>query len=272
MNTYLPSVFDEQIQRLILGLEPVDAVRQSRVSRPIDLMLDGVPYPDGTEDIFDFDGALDPLGYLSPIQRHNSCRYVLTYPPNRTSPIAIRLYDRERRFVPRRISYPVPDDVASASANRIRRPALYPGAAYDIGIAATGIRGRVTWNESGDDEVPVRWVRVEAAIGGQVVGRAHGDDRGEFLLLLENEAGGLGELPSPLTATVTIYGPAAPVDIPGDDPLGDLPRETAGDPDDISDGTTLPDGYDRTDASSRDVTFELGVLLTGQDKFFFFAE
>jgi len=65
-----------------------------------------------------------------------------------------------------------------------------------------------------------------------------------------------------------VYGPAAPVTIPDDDPFGDLPIEDA-DPDDVSDGTTLPDGYAATAHSSRTVTFELGTLLTDQDKFFF---
>jgi hypothetical protein len=126
------------------------------------------------------------------------------------SPIAIRMYDAARRFVPRRISYPLPVAIASQGPpSRVRRPVLYPGAAYDVPQTATGIRGRVTWNQPAVNEVPARWVRVEAAINGEVVGRAHGDDRGEFLLLLRSEAGGLGDLPVPLVAQVTVFGPPA---------------------------------------------------------------
>lgn len=271
VNQYLASVFDERIERLILGIEPVDAARGARIMDPISLMVDGTPYPSGTTTIEDFDGSTDPLGYLTSIPRHGSCRHALVYPPSRTSPIAIRLYDRARRFVPRRLSYPIPADVTVASPpSRVRRPVLFPGAAYDVSPTATGLRGRVTWSASDDDEVPARWVRVEAAINGQIVGRAHGDDRGEFLLLLACEAGGLGDLPSPLEATVTVFGPSGPQTIPDDDPLGDLPLETLdADPDDISAGEQLPDGYAATAHSSRLVTFELGTLMTGQDNFFF---
>ena len=271
MNAFLPALFDERIERLILGIEPVDAQRGSRIAHPIDLRRDGVPYLDGSVPIETFDGTPDPLGYLSVVPRHNSCRHAIVYPPGLKSPIGIRLFDRERRFVPRRLSYPVPADVTLAGPpSRIRRPALFPGAAYDVSPTATGLRGRITWKQAAANEVPVRWARVRASIGGQIVGWAHGDDRGEFLLMLDNDAGGLGDLPAPLAATVTVFGPAAPVPIPADDPLGDLPLEAlAADPDDVSDGRKLPPGYAATAHSTRSVTFELGTLLTGQPKFFF---
>jgi hypothetical protein len=215
-------------------------------------------------------GFPDPIGILPEIPRHNSCRYALLYTPGVKSPITIRMYDRRRRFAPRRIRYPIPPDIhVQSPPPRVRRPALFPGTAYEVSPTATGMRGRVTWNQSLLDEVPARWVRVEATINGRVVGRAHGDDRGEFLLLLRSEAGGLGDLPSPLTAQVTVYGPAAPVPIPANDPLGDLPVELAADPDQISPGETLPPGYAPTLNSKRPVTFELGALITNQNKFFF---
>ncbi len=271
MNAFLPAAFDERVDRLLLGIEPVDAQRGARIARPIAVVLDGVPYLPGSQPILEFDAALDPLGDLNAVPRHNSCRYALVYPPGRTSPIGLRLVDRTRRFVPRRLSYPVPADIASAGPpGRVRRPALFPGAAYDVSPTATGMRGRVTWKKATDHEVPVRWVRVQASINGQIVGWAHGDDRGEFLLMLGNEAGGLGDLPAPLDATVTVFGPPAPVPIPADDPLGDLPVEAlAADPDDVSAGRKLPPGYAATANSTRSVTFELGTLLTGQPKFFF---
>jgi hypothetical protein len=60
------------------------------------------------------------------------------------------------------------------------------------------------------------------------------------------------------------------VPILANDPLGDLPLETlAADPDDVSPGEKLPPGYASTVSSSRQVTFQLGKLLTGQEKFFF---
>jgi hypothetical protein len=225
------------------------------VALPIEVTLDGDP----------------SLGTLPAIPRHNSCRHALVFKagkPGMKPPVVVRMFDPRRRFAPRRISYPTPVDIKTSSP-RVRRPALYPGAAYDVGATATGLRGRVTWNQPDAGEVPARWVRVEAAISGQVVGRAHGDDRGEFLLLLDSAASGIGGLPLTLTAQVTVFGPPAPGPV-SDDPLGDLPVETlAADPDDVSPGDKLPPGYASTPHSSRAVHFPLGVLLTGQAKFFF---
>lgn len=277
MNEFLPELFAERVDRLMLGIEPVDAQRAGRIAQPIDVVIDGIPRAPSADAIaidrariWDrLFGFPDAIGSLARIPRHDSCRHALIFRNGMASPIAIRLYDRSRRFVPRRIRYPLPADIRTP-APRVRRPALFPGAAYDVGATATGLRGRVTWSQSTADEVPARWVRVEASINGQIVGRAHGDDRGEFLLLLDSSAGGLGDLPSPLTATVTVYGPAAPPPLPADDPLGDLPLEVlAADPDDISPGLSLPPGYASTALSSRPVDFSLGRLLTQQDKFFF---
>jgi hypothetical protein len=276
MNAFLPEWFVERVDRLMLGIEPVDAQRAARIAQPIEVAIDGVPRPsnaawvpvDAQQSWDRLFGFPDAIGSLTRIPRHASCRHALVYRAPLASPIAIRMFDRQRRFAPRRIAYPVPASIATP-APRIRRPALYPGAAYPVGDAATGMRGRVTWNQSTADEMPVRWARVEASIDGQVVGRAHGDDRGEFLLLLDGSAGGLGDLPTPLTAQVTVFAPAAPPPLPADDPLGDLPLETlAADPDDVSPGHKLPPGYASTASSSRPVDFTLGRLLTQQAKFF----
>lgn len=269
MNEFLPARFVERVERLVLGIEPTDAQRGARIA--VEVALDGPPYPPGASARDDVIGAADPIGALRGILRHNSCRHALLYTPGATSPVTIRIYDRARRFVPRRIRYSTPADIrVTAPPSRARRPALFPGAAYDVSPGATGLRGRVTWNQSAVNEAPVRWARVEAAVNGQIVGRAHGDDRGEFLLLLGSEAGGLGDLPSPLIADVTVFGTPAPVAVLSNDPLGDMPIEVlAGDPDDISPGEVRPIGYVATANSSRAVRFELGTLLTDQAKFFF---
>jgi hypothetical protein len=277
MNEFLPEIFAERVDRLLIGIEPVDAMRAMPVANPIAVVFDGNPGTAAarrttrlTDDDWDRAfGIPDALGDLLPIPRSHSGRHALAFRPGlKTPPIALRLFDRRRRFVPRRISYPLPTDIRTASP-RVRRPALYPGAAYDVSHAVTGLRGRVTWNAALADEELVRWARVEATIGDTVVGRAHGDDRGEFLLLLEANAGGLGDLPSPLRVQVTVFAPTLRPDPPGDDPLGDLPLEVlAADPDDISAGEKLPPGYIATASSSRSVDFELGRLLVKQLKFF----
>jgi hypothetical protein len=276
MNEFTPAQFVERVERLALGIEPQDALRLSRIALPIDIALDGMPYPASgprspTPSWDRLFGFPDPIGSLRRIPRHNSCRHAFLFKPGVKSPVVIRLFDDKRRFVARRISYPVPADIHTPSPpTRIRRPALYPGAAYDVSETATGMRGRVTWDQSTLDEVPVRWVRVEASVGGQIVGRAHGDDRGEFLLLLDSSAVGLADLSSELKVLVTVFGPAAPASPPSNDPLADLPIEVLlVDPDDVSPGGKLPPAYASTASSSRIVSFRLGVLLTHQDKFFF---
>lgn len=269
MNEFLAPHFIERVDRLALGVEPLDALRRGRIAQPIEMALDGVPYPsrDGAWDRFF--GFPDAIGGLTRIPRHNSCRHALLFKPGLKDTLVIRLYDRKRRYAPRRISYPIPADIHTASPTRVRRPALYPGAAYAVSATATGMRGRVTWGQ--DDETPVRWARVEASVNGQIVGRAHGDDRGEFLLLLDSHAVGLQDLSTPLAAQVTVYGPPDQLDpSPADDPLADLPVEILlAEPDDISPGTKLPPTYQSTASSIRQVVFPLGVLLVGQDKFFF---
>jgi hypothetical protein len=292
MNEILEARFVEQIDRLVLGIEPVDAQRRARIAHRIDVALDGVPVlpPGGSMDT-GFDP--DPVGLLPSLPRRDSGRHalvftsgcksritarsfhpsrrVILFTPPVESPVTIRLFDASRRFVPRRIRYPIPADITvQAPPSRVRRPALFPGAAYAGGPTATGMRGRVTWKQSTVNEEPARWVRVEATINGQVVGRAHGDDRGEFLLMLESQAAGIGDLHSPLVAQVTVFGPPVPPPVVANDPLGDLPiEELLADPDVISPGERLPPHYAATANSTRAVAFELGVLLTHQQKFFF---
>src|SRR5262249_903516 len=157
----------EYVERLILGIEPQDAQRRTRIAHPIDVVLDKrsfAPAPWSWESEL---GFADPIGSRHPIPRHNSCRHALVFPPDMASPIAVRMYDPERRFVPGRISSPIPAAITTtAPPSRVRRPALFPGAAYDVSTTATGIRGRVTWQQPTANEVPARWVRVEAAING----------------------------------------------------------------------------------------------------------
>ena len=118
-------------------------------------------------------------------------------------------------------------------------------------------------------------VSVEAVLpaSGQVVGRAHGDDRGEFLLLIGSESIPVGDLVNPLPLRVRIFGPAAPPvpatpDLPLQDPLWDLPLETVPAPgvaDTVSTGETLPAGY--TANVTANVDFFLGELRSGPAAF-----
>jgi hypothetical protein len=271
MNSFLPTQYVEHIDRMALGLEPIDALRGERVAASLAIAIDGPPGV-GRKSAW-LDGVLfdDPIGPLRRIARHSSCRYVLLYRPGMKTTVNLRFFDPHRRFAPRRISYTLPPDIITRSP-RVRRPAFFPGAGYDVSQSVTGLRGRVTWNQSSEHEVPARWVRIQASINDQIVGRAHGDDRGEFLLLLDSTAGGQGDLPRPLDVVVTVFGPPAPQPRSAGDPLGDLPLEVLlADPDDVSAGVKLPSNppYQSTVRSSRTVAFEFGTILTSQQKFFF---
>jgi hypothetical protein len=273
-NLFLPSRYDERVYRLALGLEPRDAVRAQRIARPLEVTLDGAPIGEenAAGDLFGLDRAT--VGLRRVATRSGGRFALLTTDHGAAGPdIALRLHDRRRCFVSRRIRYPVPID-PTVRAPRVREPFVFPGAAYDVSETATGLRGRVVWGPL-PDQTPVRWARIEATVDGASVGRAHGDDRGEFLLLLEPAAGGIGDLRVPLTARVTVFAPPAPP-IPSDpilarrDPLWDLPLEVLtglGDPDDVSTGERLPAGYVSTASSTRVVTFEPGRLGSEEPTF-----
>ena len=220
-------------QRLAAGLIPLDAVRNAVVSAPLRVALDSEP------------ADLNPAGprvTRPAIERHASCRFVLRFQPGVGDAAAIRLYDSERRFVPRRLRLPVAQ--TATAAQRTFQPALFPGAAYEAAGGATVVRGRVT-----RDGAPVRWTRVEARRNGRVVGRAHGDDRGDFLLMLETGAPPAGPLAAvwPDVSFSVFFHPNPPAadpppGKPGHDPLWDLPLEDAAAAG-AQAGTAAPPGY-----------------------------
>lgn len=233
-------------QRLALGLEPIDVQRRHRVATVLAVTREGKP------------------GTLEAVPRHDSCVHAFLQRPTLGNPFDLRLTDESRRYVPRRLSVTLAPPAASKLS-----PGLYPGAAYDCTSRATGVRGSATRGGAA-----MRWARVEARLlagapaTGAVVGRAHGDDRGEFLLLLGVEAAAIGDLPQTIDLEIVVYGPLpnaptpVPLDLPSLDPLWDLPLEvvpTAG-VDDVTPGTKLPPDYDFTPTSHSTVSFEMGRL------------
>jgi hypothetical protein len=251
MNEFLPSIFDERVYRLALGIEPLDAITAGRIAQPVDVTLDGAPLVSPYTPPWPEPSAAAGLFALP---RHSSGRFVLLFDSKVDTPLSLRLVPADRRYVPRRMTFSFVDEatvLADEAANadlptwsRAWRPLLFPGAAYEVQQTATGVRGTVT---SGG--APVRWTRVEASIEGTVIGRAQGDDRGEFLLVLgpNTDVSGTGDLVSPTAVTIDVYArdPALPQD--AGDPLADLPLETAAGPsvtpDGVSDGVDLPDHY-----------------------------
>jgi len=252
VSTLLPGSFAELVYRLAVGLEPRDAVSGRRIARPVDIAVDGGP-------TFDLGPSFDetagkwpeqsPVAGLRRLSRHGSGRFVLLFDGTIRTPVRLRIVPRDRRYVPRRLEIPIVGEAAVLAgeqagadvptASRAWRPLLFPGAGYDLAETATGVRGTVT--HAGD---PVRWTRIEAFVPGSPLRwRAHGDDRGEFLLVLGQNTGAVGDLVSPLVVTITVYAPNPALAVKTDDALADLPRETLAGPgitpDDVSTGITL---------------------------------
>src|SRR6185369_3244914 len=160
MNEFLPIKWIETVDRLALGLETIDAGRGTRVAHRIQVLFNdearGLPRPK--------------------VERHASCLHVLRYAPGVKDRIQLRFVERPeselwpeppRRFVPRLISFPVltfKDAESKNYRNRVRRPRLFPGAAYEVASGMTGLRGRVELR--GNKPVPVRWARIVAKLPG----------------------------------------------------------------------------------------------------------
>lgn len=278
MNAVVPEAYAERLHRLAVGFEPLDPVRGGRLAHPVRFETEGPPprpfTRSGPYRQVARDGQVRPV-----VDRHDSCLWALLYQPGvAEDTIDLRIYDPLRRYVARRFRVPIlpvaslatGEPSALTRARRVRRPALFPGAAYDISSRATGLRSRALRGG-----LPLRWARVEARLepSGVLVGRAHGDDRGEFLLVLAPDAAPPAELVGPLEVRVTVFGPAvAPAPVPATlavaDPLWDLPLEplpVPGAPDLVAPGEMLPAGYAATATSTHIVPFRLGRLISAPD-------
>jgi hypothetical protein len=244
-NLFLPSSYDESLHRLALGIEPIDAARGRRLRHPLYITFDEVPR-----------GLPRPR-----VVRHGSGLAVLLHGDDVPATFALRLFDHgephdpalfraetnQRRFVPRRLRITIPGAAVAAAdptgltlAERIRhrtrsracRPGLFPGVGYDVSDAVTGLRGRIV----SSDGQPVPWTRLLARRVGDPstappVAVAHGDDRGEFLLLVEPGAASMSTLDRTLALTLTVHVPPLPTPLPTPavqavDPLWRLPVDT----------------------------------------------
>jgi hypothetical protein len=313
MNVLLPSRFVEGFTRLLIGIQPMDALRRQRLAPPVyegpsrpsahsreesprsvRLIIEPKPFPDPlTPDLERWLRArIDSRRPLhdswTHVPRHPSCRFALVYEPDRGwASIDVRLLDAKERIAPRRLRIPLvdlgnPEDLAVLDAlpvgRRARFPAFYAGAAYDVSERATGLRGRVVISDGGTPpkRVPVRWPRVEARRAGlqDPIAWAHGDQHGEFLLILPPESipQPAVELPGTLTLQITAYGRRTPPVSPPPmlvqraDPLWDLPLEqlaapgVSPDTDLVSQGRAIPGEYDGSITQS--VTFTYSQIIS----------
>lgn len=270
------ATYQEHTNRLALGFEVLDAVSQRQVVYPLRADVEyGLPHqsPRPSKQ-FNFSQQAGHLPLA--MTRHDSGRYSLVYQAGLRDHIDIRLFDYSRQYVPRRLRVPLltlqtvldieTNQEAEYVRGRGRKPVIFPGAGYDLMSKATGLRGRVL-----RDGEPMPWVWVEAysALDDELVGRARGDERGEFLLLLNPMVAGAGDLSAIYSVTVRVFGPQipltpSPLDLPDVDALWDLPQEeipAVGLPDAVSAGENLPDGY--VEGASAVVPCQIGRVLTG---------
>lgn len=254
-NAFLPVRFSELIGRLALGVEVVDPLAGGPVADIVTIAVDAPHAP-----------GLVTSNPAAAMRAHGRGRWSLRYGqgPGHSTPttLDLRISDDQRRHVPRRLHFTIPDEaqvLADAAldppvitAGRRWQLELLPGANYPLPGRATALRGRVL--RGGE---PVRWARVEArTLVGAFAGRAHGDDRGEFLLVVDQSIGDTAELKAEIKLEVRAHGPEpvptpAPMptglpDLPTLDPLWDLPVETpitTGPIDAVTRGITLPTSY-----------------------------
>lgn len=178
--------------------------------------------------------------------------------------LTVRIADPTRQLVPRRLLvplWPYADLVAPgtvAVASRTLHVWLYPGAACLLPAGSTAVRGRVT----GPDGA-VAWARVSAVDSdGNVLGAAHVDDRGEFLLLVTDTF--QNPLPSTVSARLVVHGPAGPTPLPPVEPVT-RPADPPG-PGDLDNallrGRTPPAAHLPNTAPATQLTVKVGEELT----------
>ena len=204
MNSFLPSRYDERILRGAVALQLWDGARDSRLPSTADVVIEredaalpqwSLDQAIGEPDDVDAEGRY--RFPKRPMRRRAVNLHAIVYPqplpPGRPAPppkvaFEVRVVDARGQYIPRRLRLPVPaaadPDNAGRPLLRIRRAALFPAAPYDLVSGSTGIRGRVTLANR-----PVRWARVVVPAASGVAtdpprAVAHGDEKGEFLLIV----------------------------------------------------------------------------------------
>jgi hypothetical protein len=247
-NLFAPDRFDERIVRLAVGVEPIDAVRGGRVATRLRVLVEDVPAPLHRWRTWRPGEVLDHV--LPGLDRHPSGRFARVYGRRPASGLVVlRVVDTAvegpppRQIVPRRLEVAIATEATVAAADlspagpglpvhRVFSVGVFPGAMAPLGRPATVVRGRVT-RLVGSAQAPVRWTRVSAVdAAGEPVGWAHGDDRGEFVLVVRHPETAVVVADDPLSVALTIGASLPPLSPdPADplrpvvDPLWDLPVE-----------------------------------------------
>ncbi len=255
LNVYTPTRYDERVWHLALGVEPRDALTDRRLPHGVDVRREVFPEPVGAWRPWRPGETLTRV--LPRMPRHHGGRFAIRYDEDATTVNDLRVVDdatgpyrpgEGRRIVPRRVRVTIATEqtVLDAEADPALPPHpqwrrafplwCFPGADAPLPSRSTVLRGRVVRQPGGPGTplLPVRWARVRARTpAGDDVGWAHGDDRGEFVLVVHAADGDLVVPPDPVGVDLTVGAvlpPTAPDPADPDrarvDPLWDLPLET----------------------------------------------
>jgi hypothetical protein len=243
VNQFAPDVYLERIERLLVGLEVVDALSQLRITEPIRVVREIGRKRLPRELRLRLDRLLDGTEGQVPLGRHETCLYSVfqgeiagerggVLPNN----LVLRVTDPMRRYVPRRLlvdlTQPRPVYILTRNipGEPVRAPLeLCPGSNASLQSRTTTIHGPV--RKTG---LPARWARLElrqrsVTNTGALVGVAHGDDRGEYVLVVDARAGTVGALQNSLDLQLGVFlhnPPAVAADKKLSDPFWDLPIDT----------------------------------------------
>jgi hypothetical protein len=191
--------------RLAIGIEPIDAVLGTRLARAVEIDIERTGSP----------LASQHDGFMRLARRARA-------PVDLESVIRLRIQDRRRGWIPRRIEVPLAATTEVATVPRIRRPVLFPGIAWDSWDGATALRCRV---RRGGAAVRWAWIEVRRIDEDGVVLRTRADEHGEFLLVPGLSTLARAELDGAFELDVEAFGPSGSGEVDPDDPLADLPIE-----------------------------------------------
>jgi hypothetical protein len=266
------------LHRLALGVEVVDAVNARLVGPGVRVgrEVPAIARPPAAR--------LGPAWPCLDFEPRGTGRFCLRHARALpTRPLTVRVDDPTRRYVPRRFTIPLWTLAAVEAADadppagpfvrpraRLLRPWLLPGSAYPLPRGVTALRGRVVRRH-----VPVRWPRVVAIDAmNTVLGRAHGDERGEFLLVVTDTGTLPPPAPSELDLELLVFAgdPAHPVAVDDEDRCADLvvePVARSSNPplpaeldNDLLRGRSRPPAYVPSAAARPQLTVAVGSSLT----------